>query len=56
VVAILQLLVSLAINYHAPIRFPNNVTAQMIVYQRQGKQIVKVRKFLAKDFPVFPKF
>ncbi|KAI6192610.1 hypothetical protein M3Y99_01925000 [Aphelenchoides fujianensis] len=41
IVAILQLLVSLAIHYRAPIRFPNNVNAQMIVYQRQGKQINK---------------
>jgi len=41
VVAILQLLVTLAINYHAPIRFPNNVNAQMTVYTRHGRQINK---------------
>ncbi|KAI6189014.1 hypothetical protein M3Y98_00416300 [Aphelenchoides besseyi] len=41
VVAILQLLINLATHYRAPIRFPNNVNVQMIVYQRQGRQINK---------------
>lgn len=41
VVALLQLLVGMAIHYRAPIRFPNNVNAQMMVYQRQGRQINK---------------
>ncbi|KAI6171438.1 hypothetical protein M3Y97_01044600 [Aphelenchoides bicaudatus] len=41
VAAILQLLVTLAVNFHAPIRFPNNVNAQMIVYHRNGRQINK---------------
>jgi parvin len=41
VVAILQLLISLAVHYRAPIRFPNNVNVQMMVYQRNGSQINK---------------
>jgi len=41
IVAILHLLVSLAIHYRAPVRFPNNVNVQVLVYQKSGKQINK---------------
>lgn len=39
--AILHLLIGLAIHYRAPIRFPNNVNVQVLVYQRNGRQINK---------------
>ncbi|CAD5218964.1 unnamed protein product [Bursaphelenchus okinawaensis] len=41
VVAILQLLIDLALHFRAPVRFPNNVNVQMIVYTRNGRQITK---------------
>ncbi|KAH7729538.1 beta-parvin [Aphelenchoides avenae] len=41
IVAILHLLISLAVHYRAPVRFPNNVSVTMVVYQRNGKQINK---------------
>lgn len=41
IVAILHLLVNLATHYRAPIRFPNNVNVQILIYQRNGKQINK---------------
>ena len=41
IVAILHLLIGLAIHYRAPIRFPNNVNVQILVYQRNGRQINK---------------
>lgn len=41
IVAILHLLINLAIHYRAPVRFPNNVNVQVLVYQRSGKQINK---------------
>ena len=39
--AILHLLIGLALHYRAPIRFPNNVNVQILVYRRNGKQIDK---------------
>uniref|UniRef100_A0A914H222 Major facilitator superfamily (MFS) profile domain-containing protein n=1 Tax=Globodera rostochiensis TaxID=31243 RepID=A0A914H222_GLORO len=41
IVAILHLLVTLALHYRAPIRFPNNVNVQVLIYTRHGKQISK---------------
>jgi parvin len=41
IVAILHLLIGLALHYRAPIRFPNNVNVQVLIYTRQGKQISK---------------
>lgn len=41
IVAILHLLITLAIHYRAPVRFPNNVNVQVLVYQRNGKQVNK---------------
>lgn len=41
IVAILHLLITLALHYRAPIRFPNNVNVQVLIYSRHGKQISK---------------
>ncbi|KAL3106819.1 hypothetical protein niasHT_018218 [Heterodera trifolii] len=41
IVAILHLLITLALHYRAPIRFPNNVNVQVLIYTRHGKQISK---------------
>jgi len=41
IVAILHLLIGLALHYRAPIRFPNNVNVQILIYTRNGKQINK---------------
>jgi parvin len=41
VVAIIQLLISLALHYRAPIRFPNNVNVQLMVYEKRGKNVSK---------------
>uniref|UniRef100_A0AC34REM3 Calponin-homology (CH) domain-containing protein n=1 Tax=Panagrolaimus sp. JU765 TaxID=591449 RepID=A0AC34REM3_9BILA len=43
VVAIMQLLISLAVQYRAPIRFPQNVNVQLITYTKHGKQVEKNR-------------
>jgi len=41
IVAILHLLIGLALHYRAPIRFPNNVNVQVLVYTRAGKGVNK---------------
>lgn len=41
IVAILHLLISLALHYRAPIRFPNNVNVQVLIYTREGKGVSK---------------
>uniref|UniRef100_A0A914KXV4 Calponin-homology (CH) domain-containing protein n=1 Tax=Meloidogyne incognita TaxID=6306 RepID=A0A914KXV4_MELIC len=41
IVAILHLLISMALHFRAPIRFPTNVNVQVLIYTRNGKQINK---------------
>ncbi|KAL7074816.1 hypothetical protein ACQ4LE_005602 [Meloidogyne hapla] len=41
IVAILHLLISMALHFRAPIRFPTNVNVQVLIYSRNGKQINK---------------
>ena len=37
----MHLLISLALHYRAPIRFPNNVNVQVLIYTREGKGVSK---------------